>query len=280
MSAPYDGATIYFTRSNLSPNQIPTPSLAVGAGNTQEFTEPPVPTPTPIQPTIQYTFVSVQELYDALHSNALRANDTYLDMYIVAVGVLGGIDNDGKYFTIHDPYDDSIWTDDLHCDITTEDQRKTLMNLDSGDIVTVRGKITTVGEVMGYLMDIDQLEYGDTTYYEGTDDSYGEELDYSWLEGEYEKAHDVDITMVLDVDDLITTEIYVRFLRYNPSGDTEVLGEGPASYVRGGESPRFEGYLYNDTMDPITIEYDGNSYNFTVDCSALGFFGDTFTDLF
>lgn len=280
LSAPYDGATMYFTRSSISPSQIPTPNLAVGADNVQEFTEPPTPIPT--QPTIEYTLVSVQELYNELNNNALRAQNTYQDMYIVTVGVLGGIDNDGKYFSIHDPYDDSFWTDDLHCNITTDEQLRTLMNLNEGDTVTVHGKITTVGEVLGYYIDLEQLEYGDTTYYynEDMDDSYAEELDYSWLEGEYEKAHDVDITMVLDVDDLITTEIYVRFLRYNPSGDTEVLGEGPASYVRGGESPRFEGYLYNDTMDPITIEYDENSYNFTIDCSALGFFGDTFTDLF
>lgn len=279
LSAPYGGVTMCFTRSNISPSQIPTPNFTAGADLAQGFTEPPASIPT--QPTINYTLVSMQQLYDELHSNALRAKNTYEDMYIVTVGVLVGVDNDGEYFTIHDPYDDRTWMDNLLCDITTENQLQTLVNLDEGDIVTVRGKVTTVGEVLGYSIDLDQLEYGDTTYYyEDTGDSYTEELDYSWLEGEYEKAHDVNISMVLYVDDLIPTEIYVQFLEYNPSGETELLAEGPASYVRGGASPRFEGYLYNSTMDPVTIEYDDGSYNFTVDCSALGFFGATFTDLF
>lgn len=43
------------------------------------------------------------------------------------------------------------------CNITSDEQLDKVMELNDNDTITVRGKITSVGEVMGYAMDIDSI---------------------------------------------------------------------------------------------------------------------------
>jgi hypothetical protein len=98
--------------------------------------------------------VDVDMLVDALSKNALNASNTYKDQYVEVTGRLSTIDSSGKYFGL-DPINGWSLTNFL-CYITSE-QLEIVAGLERGDIVTVRGAITNVGEVLGYAMTVDSF---------------------------------------------------------------------------------------------------------------------------
>lgn len=103
--------------------------------------------------------VTVDELYEALDSNALKASSTYKNKYVQVAGTLANIDSDGKYFTLEG--DNTILFESLHVSIPKSKKDSILNNLmeySIGDTLTVTGEITVVGEIMGYTMNIDTLD--------------------------------------------------------------------------------------------------------------------------
>ncbi len=107
---------------------------------------------------VSYTHYDVTELFDALKKNALSAEKIYNGQYVEIEGYLGTIDSSGKYICVEaapDNYDYLL--DSVQCYIKSEDQTNRVMELAAGDPITVRGKITAVGEVLGYSLDIDSI---------------------------------------------------------------------------------------------------------------------------
>lgn len=104
-----------------------------------------------------YQKVTVKQLTDTLDENALRAEKTYQDMYVEITGYLSNVDSDGEYFSITGTNDswDFNW---ISCDITDEKQLDKIINLNNGDQITVYGKITTIGEVIGYRVDVIEIK--------------------------------------------------------------------------------------------------------------------------
>ena len=45
----------------------------------------------------------------------------------------------------------------IQCYLTTDEQKAQIMEMSVDDIVTLRGKIKSVGEVLGYSLDIDSI---------------------------------------------------------------------------------------------------------------------------
>lgn len=45
----------------------------------------------------------------------------------------------------------------VQCYLTTDEQKAQIMEMSVDDIVTLRGKIKSVGEVLGYSLDIDSI---------------------------------------------------------------------------------------------------------------------------
>ena len=119
---------------------------------TESLEEKKVPTSQP-----SYQKVTVKQLTDTLDENALRAEKTYQDMYVEITGYLSNIDSDGEYFSITGTNDswDFNW---ISCDITDEKQLDKIINLNNGDQITVYGKITTIGEVIGYRVDVIEIK--------------------------------------------------------------------------------------------------------------------------
>ena len=108
------------------------------------------------QATIEYMSCSVGEMMDLLEGNALKAESTYQDKYVEITGRLSNIDSDGKYISIVDQNDE--WAIlGIQCYLTTDEQREQVMEMSVDDIVTLRGKIKSVGEVLGYSLDIDSI---------------------------------------------------------------------------------------------------------------------------
>ena len=102
---------------------------------------------------IEYTAYTVTELSEDLDSNALKAADKYKGQYVELTGRLSVIDSNGKYISIVDSTDDWAITG-VQCYIKNDEQKQVVMDMSIGDEIVVKGKITDVGEVLGYFLDM------------------------------------------------------------------------------------------------------------------------------
>lgn len=107
-------------------------------------------------PEVTYTAYAVSELVDDLNANALKAADKYEDQYVELTGKLGTIDSSGDYICIEPSDDEYSWTD-VQCYLRSDDQKDVVLELQQGDSIVVKGKITSVGEVLGYSLTIDEI---------------------------------------------------------------------------------------------------------------------------
>lgn len=104
---------------------------------------------------ITYLPVTVDELYDTLHANALNANNTYKGKYVELSGYVSTIDGGGEYLTVDNG---DTWTlDSVTCYIRTDEQRNQAATFSKGQRLSVCGQITKIGDVFGYYMDIDHF---------------------------------------------------------------------------------------------------------------------------
>lgn len=106
---------------------------------------------------VEYTEYSMTELMNDLENNAAAANDKYNGQYVILTGKLSNIDAQGSYISISDPDDDFAFTG-CQCYIKgNEAIAETVKTLSKDDIISVKGKITSVGETLGYAMDIEEI---------------------------------------------------------------------------------------------------------------------------
>ena len=105
------------------------------------------------------THVSVEEMVVDLEQNELKAQQKYKDKWFVISGTLGNMDSDGKYFKMErDP--ESFDTNGVRCKIPEkmkDEMTNKLMNMSKGTNITVKGKVTDMGEIMGYSVYIVEL---------------------------------------------------------------------------------------------------------------------------
>ena len=107
--------------------------------------------------TIEYITCDVSEMLKELSANALRAKQQYDQKYVLIDGYLGAIDSNGSYFSLYP--DDDPWTfDTIHCSIRDEEVLNTVSWLNRKDHILVWGRITDVGEVLGYYLDVKKVE--------------------------------------------------------------------------------------------------------------------------
>ncbi len=111
------------------------------------------------QQEIEYVQYDVTELFDALKDNALKAQNTYKGQYVELAGYLGTIDSNGKYIALEaNPDDWDYLLQSVHCTLKKgSGQLDQVMELKKGDKITIRGKISDVGEVLGYYLDVDSI---------------------------------------------------------------------------------------------------------------------------
>lgn len=108
------------------------------------------------QENIEYLKVTKDELDEALEKNAAAAKDTYINKYVEVSGKLGTIDSDLKYISLMSATDE--WDfNGIHCEIRNNDQKEIVKTLTTDQEITIKGKITDVGEVLGYYLDITEI---------------------------------------------------------------------------------------------------------------------------
>ncbi len=132
---------------------------SIGGGGSDDGTSSPggSDSSTAEEQKIEYTDVTVDDLIKELGENAANASEKYKDQYLSVEGRLGNIDSDGSYISIYSQNDE--WDfQGVTCYIKSDDQLTTVKELKNDDILIVKGKMTDVGEVLGYSMDIDSIE--------------------------------------------------------------------------------------------------------------------------
>lgn len=112
---------------------------------------------TTTEKQIEYTVYSVSEMVEDLKANALRAESKYQDQYVEITGRLNVIDSDGEYITLV-PDDEQFAIIGVQCSIENDEQLAKVMEMNVDDVITVRGQITTIGEVLGYFLEIHSFQ--------------------------------------------------------------------------------------------------------------------------
>ncbi len=131
--------------SGASNNTQPTSSSSTSSQSTTTETKP-----------IEYKKVSVDELDDALEKNAAAAKDTYNNQYVEITGRLGTIDSDLKYISLLSTTN-QFDIAGIQCYIKNNEQKEIVKTLSKDDTIIVKGKIISVGEVLGYSLDINEI---------------------------------------------------------------------------------------------------------------------------
>lgn len=123
-------------------------AVVAGGGGGDDTATPPE--------DIQYTVVTADEMMDTLSNNAVQASDLYKDQYVEVSGRLSVIDSSGDYIAIH-PKQNAFSLTGVTCYIKNDEQLEAVKSMSVDQDVTVRGKVTSVGEVMGYSLDIVEI---------------------------------------------------------------------------------------------------------------------------
>lgn len=114
--------------------------------------------PSGTEQPVSYTHYDVTELFDALKSNAMKAQSDFKGQYVEIEGYLSVIDSDGKYIGVGAAPDNYTYVlQTVHCNIKNDAQKQQIMNINTDSPIVVRGKITSVGEIMGFTLDMDSI---------------------------------------------------------------------------------------------------------------------------
>ena len=105
---------------------------------------------------IEYTDYTVDDLMAQLEDNALKASNDHKGENVRITGKLNNIDSSGKYISLVPNTDVAIIG--VQCYIKNDETKSKVAELSKDSLVTLTGKITDVGEVLGYSLNIDNIE--------------------------------------------------------------------------------------------------------------------------
>ena len=100
--------------------------------------------------------VTVGEMTKVLDENEMRAQKKYSGKWFQITGYLGSMDSEGEYFTL-ESNSARIFSTDVRCNIPSDKREAItdkLANMNKGDKIMVKGKVTDMGEIMGYTVSI------------------------------------------------------------------------------------------------------------------------------
>lgn len=106
---------------------------------------------------IEYAAYTVDDLVGDLEDNAMNAEDKYADQYVEITGKLSNIDSDGGYIGLEPLSDENFTFISVQCYIKDDNQKDVIKSVSTGDTLVIKGKVTDIGEVMGYSIDIDSI---------------------------------------------------------------------------------------------------------------------------
>lgn len=113
---------------------------------------------TSSEEVIAYEVTDLQAMMDLLDENALKAEKTYQNKNVEVIGKIKNFDSDGNYISI-EPVNADEWNfETVMCKVKDDKQLDFLLEKAVGDKVTIKGKVVSVGEVLGYTIDITEVQ--------------------------------------------------------------------------------------------------------------------------
>ncbi len=98
--------------------------------------------------------ISAETMLSDLDQNEIRAQKKYSGEWLEIVGKLGNMDSDGDYFSL----EGKEWRlVNINCSLPNDKKEELtdkLINMEKGNRIAVKGKVTDVGEVIGYRVKI------------------------------------------------------------------------------------------------------------------------------
>ena len=109
------------------------------------------------QQDIIYEVVDLQTMFDELDANAMKAEKNYQGKSVEFKCKISSFDSDGCYISV-EPVNASEWNfTTAMCYIKNDTQKDFLLNKNVGDEITIKGKIKSIGELLGYSVDIKEV---------------------------------------------------------------------------------------------------------------------------
>ena len=105
---------------------------------------------------IEYADYTVDDLMAQLEEKALKASNDHKGENVRITGKLNNIGSSGKYISLVPNTDFAIIG--VQCYIKNDETKAKVAELSKDSLVTLTGKITNVGEVLGYSLNIDNIE--------------------------------------------------------------------------------------------------------------------------
>lgn len=121
-----------------------------------ELSETEARTEAKTEPSKTYIVCTVSQLVAELEANAMNAKEKYEGEYVEVTGRVDVIDASGSYICLY-PEDDEWAFTSVQCFVKNKAQKEFIRSISKGDIVTVRGKITSVGEILGFSLNIEEF---------------------------------------------------------------------------------------------------------------------------
>jgi len=98
--------------------------------------------------------VNVEDMLLDLEQNEMRAQKKYSGKWFKITGTLGSMDSEGEYFSLEGNVFRMV---SIHCKLPKDKREQLtdkLINMEKGDQIVVKGKVTDMGEIMGYHVTI------------------------------------------------------------------------------------------------------------------------------
>lgn len=130
--------------------------IANSSGNNETTNNDAIPSQNQTE-NISYETVDLQTMFDDLKSNAMKAENNYKNKYVEFVCKIKSFDSDGSYVTVEPKNADQWNFSSATCYIKNDAQREFLIQKNVGDIITIKAKVKSIGEVLGYSLDIQEV---------------------------------------------------------------------------------------------------------------------------
>lgn len=111
-----------------------------------------------VEQSIVYEAVDLSVMFEDLKNNAMQAEKNYQGKYIEITAKIKSFDSDGKYISVEPTNADEWNFNYAMCYIKNEGQKAFLIEKNVGDIINIKGKVKSIGEVLGYSIDIEEVQ--------------------------------------------------------------------------------------------------------------------------
>ena len=132
-------------------------SIGASTGNDGQKTASKNEIPTTEEEVISYEQVSLQTMFDDLSANALKAENTYKNKTIEFKCKISSFDSSGAYIGVEPENAPEFNLSTALCYIKDDTQKEFLIQKNVGDVINIKGKVKSVGEVLGYSINIDEV---------------------------------------------------------------------------------------------------------------------------